>query len=82
MYESIWERDCRILTGTDAGLQTVTTSGSICRIETSHAITGGSCLQDFTNDRVKPVAKTRIQKYQVTQQNVLIICSHQWNSEN
>lgn len=34
-----------LLTGTDAGLQTVTTSGSFWRTETPEAITGGSCLQ-------------------------------------
>lgn len=33
------------LTGTDAGLHTVSTSGSFCKIEMSHAITGGSCLK-------------------------------------
>lgn len=34
-----------LLTGTDAGLQTVKTSDSWWRISTFNAITGGSCLQ-------------------------------------
>lgn len=38
-----------LLTGTDAGLQTVSTSSSSLRTFTPQAITGGSCLQPLRN---------------------------------
>ena len=41
------------LTGIEAGLQTVTTSGSLRRISTSSVITGGSCLKPSTHSNFR-----------------------------